>query len=88
MLYKLKELKWNDHDGVKSTLKTPLIEYTIRWDEHEKQYRVTYFEHVTQESAPKLCPSLEEAKDWAVNTHMKDKMLRWFTEVDGGMGEK
>lgn len=84
----MKKLEWDDHKGVKSTLKTPLIEYTARWDEHEKQYRTTYLEHSTQESAPKLTPTLEEAKDWAVNTHMKGKMLDWFNEVEGGMGEK
>ena len=87
-LFKALPVYWVERANNIHTLKTVLHRYTIRWDDHEQQFRVVYNEHATQESGFTLKPTIAEAKYWAEFHHYPEKMLEWFEPLEGGMGEK
>lgn len=73
----LKPLKWtqNNYAGIVThTAKSPLHDYTIRYDELERAYLIGYYERMTDENGSKFFKSVDEAKQWAQSTHYRDKM--------------
>ena len=70
-------LKWtqnNYEEVVTHTAKSPLHDYTIRYDELEDAYLIDYYERMTNEHGNEFFKSVDEAKNWAQSTHYKDKM--------------
>ena len=73
----LKPLKWtqNNYAGIVThTAKSPLHDYTIRYDELERAYLIDYYERMTNEHGSEFFKSVDEAKSQAQKTHYKDKM--------------
>lgn len=73
----LQPLKWsqNNYAGIVThTAKSPLHDYTIRYDDLEGAYLIDYYERMTNEHGNEFFKSVDEAKNWAQSTHYKDKM--------------
>ncbi len=73
----LKELVWveNNYAGILThTAKSPLHDYTIRYDDLEQAYLVDYYERMTNEHGSEFFRSADEAKTWAQSTHYPSKM--------------
>ena len=73
----LQPLKWsqNNYAGIVThTAKSPLHDYTIRYDELEGAYLIDYYERMTNEHGNEFFKSVDEAKNWAQSTHYPHKM--------------
>ncbi|WP_296193760.1 MULTISPECIES: DUF551 domain-containing protein [unclassified Psychrobacter] len=73
----LQPLKWSQNNYaeiVTHTAKSPLHDYTIRYDDLEGAYLIDYYERMTNEHGNEFFKSVDEAKNWAQSTHYKDKM--------------
>ena len=73
----LQPLKWsqNNYAGIVThTAKSPLHDYTIRYDELEGAYLIDYYERMTNEHGCEFFKSVDEAKNWAQSTHYPSKM--------------
>lgn len=73
----LKALPWteNNYAGIVThTAKSPLHDYTIRYDELERAYLIDYYERMTNEHGSEFFKSVDEAKQWAQSTHYPSKM--------------
>ena len=73
----LQPLKWtqNNYAGIVThTAKSPLHDYTIRYDDLEGAYLIDYYERMTNEHGNEFFKSVDEAKNWAQSTHYRDKM--------------
>ena len=73
----LQPLKWtqNNYAGIVThTAKSPLHDYTIRYDELERAYLIDYYERMTNEHGNEFFKSVDEAKNWAQSTHYPSKM--------------
>lgn len=78
-----KELKWKFAADNSSILiaNSPMHSYSIVYDKHEKAFKVTYTDRLTNESNNSFHPTSAAAQDWVFNTHYKSKLLDYFTEV-------
>lgn len=73
----LKPLRWtqNNYAGIVThTAKSPLHDYTIRYDDLEGAYLIDYYERMTNEHGNEFFKSVDEAKNWAQSTHYPSKM--------------
>ena len=73
----LQPLKWtqNNYAGIVThTAKSPLHDYTIRYDDLEGAYLIDYYERMTNEHGCEFFKSVDEAKSWAQSTHYPSKM--------------
>ena len=73
----LQPLKWskNNYAGIVThTAKSPLHDYTIRYDDLEGAYLIDYYERMTNEHGNEFFKSVDEAKSWAQSTHYPHKM--------------
>lgn len=82
MLLKLKNTEWKMVQDIKEERTTVMHHYTIRWDDHEKQFRVTYTDHITQESGFTLKKTLDAAKAWVDDLHIPGNIPKHFDVVE------
>ena len=73
----LQPLKWsqNNYAGIVThTAKSPLHDYTIRYDDLEGAYLIDYYERMTNEHGCEFFKSVDEAKNWVQLIHYPSKM--------------
>lgn len=83
MIYSPKQIGWVFplKGSILLQTTTPLHQYTIFYDEQEKQFRVNYHEHITNESGYCHKPTLSKCIHWVESEHFPSKLLRWFNKV-------
>lgn len=59
---------------------SPTHTYSIRREGAE--VKVSYLNHTSNEYNERFLRSIEEAKDWIVNTHVPSKLRKYFEEVE------